>query len=495
MEIYNRYVRHRPYRDQAALFGGVGLYGAVQGYRYLRNQYNRRRNSFYGQALKGAFHSLKKNNNKMAPTKRGRSRTRTPKSYKRMNYSTPSRSRSRSRPPGLRSSSAPPKYSITGGIYTPRARARSVSRLSTASLSVGRKKFVPGGNVGYKGSFNSTTKIFGLKEKCLTQGIVYNRETSSVINGLGTSLYVGHCTNPSEFTSDVLWLCIVKKLLLMMGTQVNDTQKPVPNLVAGDIFQVSYKNGYDSGGAGAFNYLVAGTPTMVDIASDISQYFNAGLTPKDQVQFDNIVFVPAAASKMKLTRLVLRNARVVIHSVSNLTIQNRTKSDETDESADQVDNQPLRGFSYFGYGTGTQTMTTDPNNVKEFVCDDVYGVLSKVPVASEVYLQEPPSQIHFGNVKKSGSQNMDVGDVKNSKLIFNKTISVNSLQKQITVNPDRVHTYHKLGKFKFFGFEKMIDIQFSQQMSVAWEHNLNIGMYIIPGFEKYSSQINEKYYI
>lgn len=493
----SRYYGPRSYDRIYRLFGNIGAVGsAVMANRYQVSE-NRVKESMGNKGWSASYFPNYKEY--MAAIARGRSKNRTP-----------SRSRSRSR--SLIMPKAPRKRSVS---WSTASRPRSMmsisrSRSRSRSLAPGPRAVYPSGalkssykpstNVGYKGAFNKTKKIYGSKEKCLTQGVVFNRETSSVITASATAVYLGHCTNPSQFTAQVMWLAIVKKFMLLLGVQVNDTQKQLIDFAqVGNSITVVFKQSYDAVASGTATFNATATSSMNDVAKFFSDYFTEGVNvsgqPFDQVQFDCIYFQPGVNSGLPTRRMVLKNARVHIHAVSNFTIQNRTKSDPTTDEADQVDNQPLRGFSYFGYGSGTQTNTSLPQSVSEFVCQDNYGILRKVPTSAEVELQEMPSQIHFANVKKSGAQELDAGVIKNSKLIFKKTISVNSLQKQITVNPDRGHTYHKLGKFKIFGFEKMIDIEFSQNMSIAWEHNLSLGMYLIPGNEKYSNQINEKYYI
>jgi len=202
MEIYNRYIRHQPYADQAALVGGIGLYGAVQGYRYLRNQYNLRRNSLYGQALKGAFYSLKKNTMRV---KYPPSPPRTPGRGQVRNVAVRARQARRNAVKAAQKI-ARARYLQsyrTKGVGTTLSRSNKYIKNAMKPKKVMQMPKATGG--AYAGGVGKTYKLRYNKEfGMLLRGAVLNKEYSGVTQtGTGQAVYVGNAL-ASQATSSLL---------------------------------------------------------------------------------------------------------------------------------------------------------------------------------------------------------------------------------------------------------------------------------------------------
>lgn len=362
-------------------------------------------------------------------------------------------------------------------IQNKQSKSKQVARIST--------------NAYYKGAFGKTNAKKAKIAKYLYKGVVVTREHSGeyTVGADSTeTVYIGHATCPNEVLAKTMFKALLKNLFLKAGFEVKSLVTGQTGLAAGDIVNITYKNNYDSSAYLNYTYTVIGTDTIDLIATFFYQSFFVNVGYSDQAQLISIYYQPAAGNVLrpKFTQIHLKNAKVKFHCKSVMVIQNRTQAVTGNDGTEFVDSQPLRGVSYFGYGSGTQAFT-NTNSQEELVATDTNGVILR-DAGFANGLQEPPDRSNFTNVRKSGVENLDPGVVKTSVLTYEKYFSVNSVMKAISGALNVNNTYHRVGKFKFFAFEKMLNIDLSPRIRIAFEHNLQVGCTFYGGSDKYTEE-------
>lgn len=398
-------------------------------------------------------------------------------------------------------------------LYTPSSR-RSVSRSTRRKLSFSGA--LPGyGSAAFNyedasstsaglafGAMNGgqSSKSAGFIKTTLSKGSSYNRNTTNlkgvtlvtevggVVDGgvssstAGNVVAVGHANVPLVEMHRMMWRAIVKRLFIQSGIEdMSDFDELIPRISTGDEVRVSYRLTPDSTVWSAYaSPLTLGTSSFNTVALDLATTFLALNEPN--IEFQNIGLWPATAGTTFLNYAVLNLKTCMVHmnGKSTLKIQNRSteSSGGTEES---VDNVPLHGRAYFGYGNGTDAITRDllvPSTGMTFRCNDTNGALAKVPLES--FYQEIPPASQFTSVATFGKVVLDPGHVKTSVLSFSKVVPLNSIYRLMFTDASG-HSKVLFGKFRFVLLEKMINAttpSLTNSIKVGYEVNNRIGCYV-----------------
>jgi len=295
--------------------------------------------------------------------------------------------------------------------------------------------------------------------------------------------YIGHST----FVFTQLWerlaAAMVKRLALKAGLMIQKLSDIIPYGIAGDVWTIRYRTSWESAAPLTdHNYTATGAYDYQDIIDSWTTFFmNFWNT---QYNIDSIFFQPtttAATVGRSWVQINLKNASIHVDCKATLKIQNRTINAEGDDNRDDVDNVPIYGKGYFGYGSGTQynsgTVGTLP-----FVADGQSGIISK-DALTDIALYEPPMAHLFHHCKSTGKVRLDPGYIKTSVLTWKRTVSLLSFMRRAASPPaTNLHQFNTLGNFRFFGLEKMIDAtpEGGTPIIVAFEHNYLCGMALQP---------------
>lgn len=377
------------------------------------------------------------------------------------------------------------------------AKRKSFSGRRVQARQSTKTRFIGSLNSTYAGKFNGTKKLDQYKKSIMEKGAMQNTEVSGVLtNTTGLPLYIGHATNPTEISWQMMWKAIIKKLYYRMGLIVTNMDTVPYGINDNDKFDLELKTNYETGtGQTVLSYVksLALPGSINDVAENFANQ-TSGLG--NQIQLIRILFLPVnAATKVKLHHMDLKNARIHMYSKSTLLLQNRTKAADDDDNVERVDAVPVVGKVYSGNGTGTQ-MKIDSYAKSEFVANHATGLIKVKPASSNEWrpLYEPPDASMFAQVKGQGKIHMDPGQMKSSSIKVTKTISVNSFVRQLLNVTNTIH-FSRFGQFKFYGFEKQIDAFVnSTNIAIAYENNTEIGCYLLPGHDKYTSEQFEKIY-
>lgn len=388
-----------------------------------------------------------------------------------------------------------------------RSRTRTTSRRSSMSTST------PGGTTrplrrggGAPQSRSSGFFKKGLKKKKFMKkkivktaigGVNRTIEAGKVQTGTDC-VWIGHHTAPRRAMLRQMFMSLLYKLFIqskmitpgmsetsvIRGLQTSGTPLPQWNL------GVNFKSQSTDVAGVVFNDDVE-NKTLAQLTEwflDSGRPWNNAIGSQD-VEFLEIYLqcLPNGAGSQPINQYTMNVRDVKIHMFikSSMKIQNRSKAAGTGEGpddSDQVDNVPIYGKSYSGSGTGLLSKSAffDGSGASsDLIGDQNYGVI--LGSESENPRKEPPQPSEFQNVKYSGKVHLDPGFIKTSVLTTKYTMYFNTMFRncQLILNSTPAATldsqrWRRLGKFRVFAVEKMIDTGAAELISVAFETNTEI---------------------
>jgi len=422
----------------------------------------------------------------------------------------------------------PKRVSIASVLNTAKRRAvggrRVLSRGKIRQPVFGRKKtnnymtgasIMPGGKVGFKK--RSTRKFAKSRRgKLIRDGVSVTGEYGDIQSSSSIQQIVtlGH----TSFNLALMQRCfagaLFKKLLYQAGAVVQGWDDPIP---------ISAQTGL--GFLGAIDIIFYFTNTATNPTQVIQTETLGGLSPTitlevlvswfcdttrawfpkfavptagsptqaAQVNFIKVALVcrtgmplvDAAANVsffVSPTCLWLERGKFSYETKSSLKFQNRSSGTVTE--SDAVDNIPLYGKFYEGFGNGIQPKSSQisANRVSLFG-NTLSGVINPQPVVmNNAGFKEPP-QPSLLPCKKYGKVTFSPGFVKTSVLTDKKSIGFNALYHIIfenwTLNSlAPTVDYYRLGNWRLFIVEKILQAggSDSANMVLAYECNYDIYM-------------------
>lgn len=350
--------------------------------------------------------------------------------------------------------------------------------------------------------------------------------------------YLGHATCPPAVLMRITLEAMLKQLMMRAGGIFASLRETIVGTAANDRIDFTFRHAPDQAlqdGFITFN----GALSIQDIASfmmlnDVFRYnnnpSNTGAYMGD-IEFHRFSYNPIEGSQLRKSQINTQQYVVDLHCKSTLKIQNRSVNTGNDDDADDVDNVPLYGKTYEGSGLGTP-FTSDiaqgvpnpqPLYYKNFYGGTYDGVIYRSGDVIEE-LREPVRAQQFAKVKLGGKARLEPGHIKTSKLQFHKKFYFNTIMNLVikligqrlpdngeSAAPQQYlpfvpgYTQRHLGqlffpgKFRFIGFEKIMEAQSDNpvSMTLAFEHNLNISAMCVskfttitaPGYESALAQV------
>jgi len=348
----------------------------------------------------------------------------------------------------------------------------------------GRRRTIPGRSGGF---VKTTKRVTRPGKKSIDSGY----EMSCEFGGTGTDTEVGvlgHITAPVYLVRRCLWGAILKKLLELAGLNIVRAGESIPNLENYDKFTVVFQKS-EGVAVDSETYTVSGTPALTDLVdwcnSDARAWNDESANWTTGLKFAEIRFSPYqdnTAPEMTSSRkayMSLKYLRFNMAVKSALKMQNRTVVTAGDDEAD-VNNQPLYGKGFSGKGTGAEFNDYYPGSFKG---DKDFGLITGGDV-SNAQLEDIANPRHFKYVKRTGKLRVEPGEIKTSVLTDKFAGDFNAFYRQLINNagvystgPPVVGSKYKtwkVGKFRFFMYEKILDTGAAFNIVMAFEHAIDM---------------------
>ena len=413
-------------------------------------------------------------------------------------------------------------YKAASMINSAVKRARSGSTKSRSPRTIKRQRMA---NPFIKAAvkFNTTGRSAGkfkrgtrryanknwVKQK---YGVSLNKEAGKVYTA-SECVFLGHATAPLQTVREMMWRAIVKRLYIASGGyDMTDMHISLPQNTSVAVF---FHNDGSDAPQQVENYLFGANNSLEDLVQWLGSQQRVYNDGENETRFYKFIrLLPSSTyseRSLREGRVNLMNCYLNFSMRSSYKIQNRSINSATwsNEEADNVDNVPLYGKSYEGSGNGAIVKNAQLVGIvpgftatPTLFADYQFGIIEGG--ATQNSLKEPPYASDFMFVKRSGRVRLEPGAIKTSTLRSKGRVSFLDLQRQLAETQDvgyigniptvsKVMT--KLGQYRFFGLEKMIDAQASFPMTIATEHNLRVDCWSETSEDHYTVQITEKDYL
>lgn len=329
-------------------------------------------------------------------------------------------------------------------------KANSISGPGKSAGFVGRKK--------YSKKYLKYDKKKGLKGCTLQQEVGFQVVGTEVV-------FAGHCTHSENQVSFTVSMAIIKHLFEkhcvdIVGGNLSTLLLSSNSYTLGDQFQIFVRDRETGVNNIVTFHTVAAGDTVQTLITSLQTQINT-IYSSTSTSLVGINFIPAPASsvaqgKDRLT-INLSGASFVIDSKSTLKMQNRTVLVATDNTSDDVNNQPINGRFYESSGTFLQARKVE--TAQSVVGSRLYGeVRFGVDRGGNIDYREPPPATFFSNVKRCGKAKLNPGELKTSVLSKKDYVSILKLHKYFNTTSVTASATDG-GLVRVFGFEKMLDCE------------------------------------
>lgn len=176
----------------------------------------------------------------------------------------------------------------------------------------------------------------------------------------------------------------------------------------------------------------------------------------------------------------LNECMVHVKAVSEMKIQNRSLSATGGVDGNDINNSPIHGYRYVtnGLPRSRDKLLNILGTVNGFK-----GVITKRAAeldSAGVNYTEPPLPKTFINNSKSAKVKLDPGDIKKSILYYQKKMSFNSYLRNLQYLADTASDQiaKNTGTCEVFALEDQINVNSTQNISIAYEVNRKVGTYL-----------------
>jgi len=383
-------------------------------------------------------------------------------------------------------------------------RARPVTfakSTQTSSARYGNSSSVAGGKRFGKAKRGSVRKFAkSRKGRLVKSGVSLVHEFGDTATSTPAQQLVtlGHSTCALEQMQVALAGLLFKKLIRKAGYDMRSFQELVVvngGGTASSEITITYRPSTTPTSANAVVSWVPGAGVQMSANAFAVWFCNTArpwvYTALDQFIFVSIQLIQKSGAVgqpafIPPTLLWLERAKVSYHVKSSMKFQNRSGTNVSGNQEDDVNNVPLYGKSYSGFGTGPTPRQADKTSlaVTSFLAEQAHGLINPAPadVNASGYL-EPPNPTLLGRATKWTKVMMNPGLVKTSVLTDKKSISFNAFVKLLflswTLNTAvTVKTMTRNGNYRLFMVEKILQagVADTANLVLAYEINYELSM-------------------
>lgn len=289
---------------------------------------------------------------------------------------------------------------------------------------------------------------------------------------------LGHITCPRKQILRAMFGAILRKLFVRVGLKCVVPSRPMDGISLAGVDTVTFFFEYGSASLDAYSFtLSAGatfTQALDSAVGDWVAKFNAlsGGLSNSNVRFTKVQYSRPGTAQIVTNDLL--ESKIQLYSTSMLKIQNRSVGEVGDENADDVDNVPVQGKVYSGWGTGPDSRyQTDNLTLVELHGDVENGVIA---VSNPENMSDAPLVTQFNGVKRSGFVKIMPGQINRHYLKYNTTMYLNNFLRLIMYGLGDNNLAMKIGKFGFIVVEKTLESNNTTPlaMNLVYEHQLNL---------------------
>jgi hypothetical protein len=216
-------------------------------------------------------------------------------------------------------------------------------------------------------------------------------------------------------------------------------------------------------------------------------------TTGGKLVFTDITFYVSPGQVEIFHHINLLDMMVDFWTKSSLKIQNRSLGASGNVEEDAIDNTPLNGYVYYGYGAGMTPSRAGLANwdAFELTADQDLGTINQTEPTysfdSDDMLLRPQPIRNFSGASKQGKIRFNPGDIKTNNCYYKKLVTIEEFLHQTysTTTLGGLHTKKGLmGKFTVFALEKTLDthtglIEPTDTIKIAVEQTLRMHLNVL----------------
>jgi len=388
--------------------------------------------------------------------------------------------------------------------------AKAGSSKVKISLKAGKSKprfSKRGGSSTYAGKLRPAKR--NKADPYVAKGFKHVVETSGVVTD-PDCLYVGHASYTPRLALEMVAQTILRRLFEKAGLTITALSDPLfPNAVNGtDGYFLRLEKISAAGLVTAFNYGVPASASILTITGNVSNGIaptwgdlgnvlydyavgenpivtNKGTDEPMQIRLFNEVIGTLGSRYNSECVLNLRDMFVNFSASSDIKIQNRSLSAGGSTDTDQVSANPLYCKKFLFNGVPRQKDKTAMVKIPP----SLTGVLTLGAFnAGNTYMKEPVSPKLFWNCTKSSTEVIQPGQIKSDKIKIYKDMRLLLFLRWIGLMEDSVRLTNSIkGPFMMYALEDVINVNLLQVISIAYECNRVMGMFVYNRPRKFAS--------
>jgi len=425
----------------------------------------------------------------MAPTSRSRSRSAGKGKYVPPTPAKSGRSASRSSSRGRKM-----QRLTSASRSQSRGRAGPSTRAVRVNVANHRRTYQAGASSGAVGGRfgGGSRKSFKKQNKMKFKGCnTFVKEYASTVSTTNQVSYLGHATHYGLQMRETMWGALWNRLMEKAAVFPSSPNGSGVAFLASTTVNIQFRSYNDA-----------------EIPQIITETYQPGAVSVSQITFVYWAMLPARPWNTKTTygmgeikfvraytlstsynealrsgvEVRMDRLKVDFYSKSAMKFQNRSITTAGNVEEDDVDNVPLGGISYSGSGAGSRFVFSPGTSNGSFLCDQGTGLISAGATAD---LNEPPYPAEFNKIRTAGTFTLTPGVIKTSSLTAKGVHFWDSMFKDSTPYAGTGNKIaSKLGKFRFFGIEKVMNVNNAVPIIISYEIQTTTMASLKEGFTK-----------
>lgn len=371
-------------------------------------------------------------------------------------------------------------------------------------------------NSSFGGKIYRGKKRISPKARFERLGTAINYEYSTVYDTAGNqTAVIAHSNLPGYHVTRSIVGTILKALFKKVGWFVTSWSDKVQGLLqANDEIVLAFHRA--TGGLETISYSIVAADVLLDFDNLVTQVLtlcfaeiftvlvsNPNLLATNNVAFQEISYNPTATNNFTRAKLSLANVKFSLYLKSDLKMQNRSITVETNNEADDVDNVPIYGKAYDAKGTGVRlkqprlylAAVPQDNAPPNFNLN--VGLQNGVRLlagGTNTGTLEPWQRKQFYDCTREQNVGLAPGEIKTSQIIDVVKVSLDYIMKSTYQLSDtntgglfEAFPKIRVGRVRMFIFERVIGVVGFTGVKIAMEHNGYVASIMHPATNVYTT--------
>lgn len=328
-------------------------------------------------------------------------------------------------------------------------------------------------------------------------GVVHSTETIGSVSDQDVVYVLNEVINSRDVIKFIV-AAVLRKLIEKAGIRVEGMDRSPFEQDGGSTNEITYnitilRQNQLTGSVTTTTKTVLVTDTfndIVDFFKNIFEQYCAGYGELDNANLDELykitLWTGVVADSTILSQMLFNEMFIDIYGTSQLKVQNRTKATGGSEDAENINNNPLQGWSYLFNGVpkpkanGRVTLGTNSATYafERMVYPKGVSQFGGTTPGLGADFKEPPFPKQFWNVGKASNIRLEPGQMKSFQWNKSKSGNILRILKAIRLQLDGAGSYSTYSIFpvQMIALEDVINANAAETISVQFEVQRVLGV-------------------